>query len=317
MTERQDAHPAALQQADESAASPGGARRVIAAVDGSPHSAAALAWADSDARLRGVELAVITVCGRGAPRSPAGGASATTVAAQERACRDMQARRLATLPADPAARRSARVVRGDPVTELTAAARGGDVLVSGTRGNSPLRSLLVGSVAQGCAERAACPVVIVPAATRPEIAACGPVVVGVDAGAVVRGVLRFGTEEAALRGARLVAVHVVYPDYVREQAPPAPGEPGDRDLLGPLDSIWAQLDALVRAEPAIAALPVEPVVVSGDPGRVLLGWTDSAALAVVASRRAGRLHDALLGSVSSQLLQHGRCPVAVVPALSF
>lgn len=71
----------------------------------------------------------------------------------------------------------------------------------------------------------------------------------------------------------------------------------------PADPAARRSTRVVRGDPVTeftsAAKPVEPVVVSCDPARVLLGWTDSAPLAVVASRRTGRLHDALLGSVSS------------------
>lgn len=285
------------------------ARRVIAAVDGSSHSVAALAWADADARLRGSELAVITVCGRGTISPPAADVAGPHVAGREDACRDLQARLLADLPADPSAHRTARILHGDPVRELTRAATDSDVLVSGTRGTSPLRSLLLGSVAQGCAEHAPCPVVIVPAATRPQPAAGAPVLAGLDPSAAARHVLRFAVEEAALRSAQLIAVHVLYPDYAADQ--PAPG---DRDLLRPVDSAWGQLDALIRAEPAAAGVPVHPIVVPGDPGQVLLDWTYSAALAVVGSRRSDRLHTALLGTVTSQLMRHGHCPIAAVPA---
>jgi nucleotide-binding universal stress UspA family protein len=50
---------------------PGHARRprVIAGVDGSPHSAAALAWAAADARLRSWGLVIVTACRQDVPQT--------------------------------------------------------------------------------------------------------------------------------------------------------------------------------------------------------------------------------------------------------
>jgi nucleotide-binding universal stress UspA family protein len=56
----------------------------------------------------------------------------------------------------------ARVVEGDPVTVLIDASREADLLVLGSRGRGGLAGLLLGSVSQRCAERAHCPVVVVP-----------------------------------------------------------------------------------------------------------------------------------------------------------
>jgi nucleotide-binding universal stress UspA family protein len=59
------------------------------------------------------------------------------------------------------------VAEGDPTEVLIQAAAEADLLVLGSRGRSPFKGLLLGSVTQGCAAGAACPVVIVK--DRPEI----------------------------------------------------------------------------------------------------------------------------------------------------
>jgi hypothetical protein len=51
---------------------------------------------------------------------------------------------------------------GRPAVELASLARGGDLLVLGSRRRGWLRRLAPGSVARACARRADCPVVIVP-----------------------------------------------------------------------------------------------------------------------------------------------------------
>lgn len=293
------------------------APRVIAAVDGSPYSAAGLAWAAADARLRDSELVVVTVCGRDILQTEPGAAPPTSPAA-EQFCRDLQAKLLQALPPAAALPVNTQVLHGDPVQVLTRTATVQDVLVLGTRGRSRLRTLLLGSVAQGCAERAPCPVVVVPSPPRAaavQPAAHSPVVAGVDSSAEARAALRFAAAEAVLRKIPLIPVHAVYPDYAGAQAEAGRSTAGDA-LLPPLASACAQLRALVRAEIADTGLAAQPVAVYGDPERVLLDWTESAALVVVGTRGAGRLHAALIGSVSTHLLQHSHCPIAVVPTPS-
>lgn len=296
----------------------GGQPRVIAGVDGSPHSAAALAWAATDAQLRGTALAVITAYGRNTPRPEPGGNAPAPPEGTEQACRDMQARLLRSLPVSASPAVTSLVLPGDPVHALTRAAGTDDVLVVGTRGRSPLRGLLrsgqLGSVAQGCAEESPCPVVVIPAAGRLTTgpAAHRAVVAGVDPSPEARAALRFAAREATLRGVPLLPLHAVYPDYATTHAARA-GPAGDNELLPPLDSAWAQLDTLIRSELAGAAVTTQPIAVCGDPGQILLSWSEAAALIAVGTRGSGRLHAALLGSVSSYLVQHSHCPVAVVP----
>lgn len=297
---------------------PGRARRprVIVGVDGSPHSAAALAWAAADARLRGWELVVVTACRQDGPRTGPG-ISPATATAREQACRQTQARLLRGLPARAIPSVSTRVLHGDPAALLISAAAAGDVLVVGTRGRGRVRTLLLGSVAQECAEQAPCPVVVVPAPPREAaapMAARGPVIAGVDSSPEARAALRFAAGEALLRDTELVPVHAVYPDYTTAKADAGHGMAGNDDLLPPLDSAWAQLDMLVRTELAGLNVTAQPVTVCGDPATVLLGWTGSAGLIAVGGRGADRIHAALLGSVSTRLLRHGRCPIAVIPA---
>lgn len=233
-----------------------------------------------------------------------------------RACEEMQARLVADLPAGSAPRVTSLVRRGDPVEVLTRVAGERDLLVAGTRGRGRLRSLLLGSTAQGCAERARCPVVIIPAAGRtaePADGALRPVVAGVDASLAATQALHFAAEEARLRGVPLVAVHIVYPDYLPGPRP-ALGRTDSGDLLDPLDSAQAQLEALIRSEFGGQDLSVQPAAVSGQPDRVLLDWSDAADLVVVGTRGVGRIYTALLGTVSVSLLTRARSPVAVVPS---
>lgn len=53
------------------------------------------------------------------------------------------------------------VAEGEPTECLIEASKGADLLVLGTRGRSRFVGLMLGSVSQGCAAHAACPVVLV------------------------------------------------------------------------------------------------------------------------------------------------------------
>jgi nucleotide-binding universal stress UspA family protein len=60
------------------------------------------------------------------------------------------------------------VLEGEPVERLADVSRGLDILVVGSRGYGPLRSVLLGGVSGPLIERAACPVVIVPRGAHTE-----------------------------------------------------------------------------------------------------------------------------------------------------
>ena len=146
----------------------------------------------------------------------------------------------------------------------------------------------------------------------------GTIVVGVDGSEASRDALRFGAEEAALRGARLVAVHAWL--FI----PPQPlGTPGScvpaGDLAGQLsaenDSARLALDdAVADALGAELSVEIERRLVEGDAGESLVAQSAGADLVVVGSHGRSGLRAALLGSVSRHVVDHATCPVVVVKA---
>lgn len=149
----------------------------------------------------------------------------------------------------------------------------------------------------------------------------GTIVVGVDGSAASHEALRWGAQEASMRGARLVAVHAWA--YV----PAAPiGDPGMMalpavDLPGYLEAereaASADFDAALAdagsAEPAIV-IEIERLLVEGDAGEVLVAQSADADLVVVGSHGRSGLKAALLGSVSRYVVDRAECPVVVVKA---
>jgi len=151
----------------------GGADRVPRLIVGIGRSRAswwALAWAVGEARRRGAQLVLVHVF-----RPPVAPAPAYYGQAGPGMSRDPYAGRVAhgntligtaidqavgRMPGGMAVEK--QVIPGRPAVELAGLARGGDLLVLGSRRRGRLRRCAPGSLARACARRADCPVVMVP-----------------------------------------------------------------------------------------------------------------------------------------------------------
>ena len=141
-------------------------RRILTAVDESPHARAALAWTRLLAQRFG---AAVTACHvfrpvfLGAARAVSGmEASAELETEQRRQTREWLEgvlRQSGFRNGDAAV----RIEAGDPASALVAAQRGGgfDLVVIGSRGAGGAARLLLGSVANGVLRGASCPVLVV------------------------------------------------------------------------------------------------------------------------------------------------------------
>jgi nucleotide-binding universal stress UspA family protein len=149
----------------------------------------------------------------------------------------------------------------------------------------------------------------------------GTIVVGIDSSPAAQAALRWAAEEARLREAQLVAVHVW--NYV---PPPPIGEPSlipmtTADLTGTLElereAAQAELEsAVAEASPDSPSVEIQSRLVEGDPAEVLETEAREADLLVVGSRGRSGIATALLGSVSRHVVDHAACPVVVVKAPS-
>jgi nucleotide-binding universal stress UspA family protein len=149
---------------------------IVAGVDGSEGSVAALRWALAEARLRGSRVRVVHayrsplvpladadlgVAGMGVPVMVAEGAEELRRAleAQARQVIDESVQRAGAVERVEIERAA---IEGPAAQTLIEAARGAELLVVGSRGRGGFVGLLLGSVSQQVAQHPPCPVVILP-----------------------------------------------------------------------------------------------------------------------------------------------------------
>lgn len=283
-------------------------RPIIVGADGSEPGYAAVEWAAEEAVRRGRRLRIVSVL----PPwllEPLPEPNADRMRRELRDNGQEVLRRAAARAAarEPRAKTETELVPGGPVPTLLKEAEGAPMLVVGGRGLGEFSGLLLGSAANQVALYADCPVVVV---RRVEEVEHGEVVVGVDDTPSAQAALAFAFEEAALRSARLRAVHAwnePLPLGRGEMQPPV----YDPELIaGEEERVLAE--ALAGWSSRYPDVEVVEDTVRGGTVRVLSGASARADLLVVGSRGRGGFSGLLLGSVGQSMLHHAHCPVAIV-----
>jgi nucleotide-binding universal stress UspA family protein len=141
---------------------------------------------------------------------------------------------------------------------------------------------------------------------------CG-ILVGVDGSASSKAAVAWAARDAAMRGAPLTLVHVLAPPVVMT-FPETPMPPGYMEWQEGQGKRFIQ-DAFTIVEQSTGAggpplVGSETVV--GSTVAMLVDLSKEAMMLVVGSRGHGWLHRSLMGSVSSNLVRHAHCPVAVI-----
>ncbi|NKY32950.1 universal stress protein [Nocardia speluncae] len=276
---------------------------IVAAVDGSPTSYRAAAWAGLEAHLRGRPLHLLVSTARipALVRTGQGAECLQSIAEDTVA----EAARIA----QAAAGHDSVAVSTEVTSELITLALldrswSAWMVVVGSSGRGGVAPTVIGSLSAAVAGHARCPVAVIRDLSATDaVSQCRPVLVGVDGSPDSATALKLAFEEAACRRVALVAVHA-WSDTsgidVRTQ--------WERACAAEENRFAQQLAGFAQQFPTV---PVERVVTSDAPARSLLTECERAQLVVIGSRGRGGFASMVLGSTSVALLHAAECPLII------
>lgn len=143
----------------------------------------------------------------------------------------------------------------------------------------------------------------------PDTVSHSGILVGVDGSPASNCAVDWAARDAAMRNVRLTVVHAVTPIGVSLPYASIPATfsrwqvERAQTFLDTAVELAQQADQSIQVESAVLFAPVVPTLVD---------MSKEAQLIVVGARGRGPLARGLLGSVSSNLIRHAHCPVAVI-----
>ncbi len=200
---------------------------------------------------------------------------------------------------------------GDPPTVLLERAETAAILVVGCRRDEAFKQLF-GSVSLGVSRHAPCPTVVVrPSVGTGASSLLDRVVLGLDATAASRDAAAFAFEYAALSDLPLVVVHGAWERLSRGSSVLALLSSGQERGLSEEEelSIAETIAGFPERYPEVDFREIHR---TADPAEALIEASETAKLVVVGARRMGAARAFVLRSVSTALVEHAHCPVAVV-----
>lgn len=207
------------------------------------------------------------------------------------------------------------LLRGRPSTQIAqeAEAFGADLVVVGSRGRGPFRSMLLGSVSAEVVDVVAAPVLVARSATL------GPVIVAEDGSDGARRAveLLLSCPTLVAGGVRVVSV----------AATPQLSFIGLEPMTAEVADMWAQTrDAVIETSHKLSAatadrfrehhIAVEVATPEGDPAHALVAEAREHGVGLIAMGSRGQtgLTRLVLGSVARNVLLHAPCSVMIVKA---
>ena len=282
---------------------------ILAAVDGSPESDAAVRWATEESVLHDEPITLAHVVVPVVVSWPVRYLQAEFNRSQEDNARQVleQAEKLVRASRDESALPDVRteVLHDYDVPALVSASKNSRMVVVGNRGLGAVGRAILGSVSSGLVHHARCPVAIVHADQAQTADRTLPVLLGIDGSPASEAATALAFEEASRRKVDLVALHA-WSDF------------GAFPIMGidwhPYEQEGHQIlaERLAGWEEQYPDVHVRRRVVCNKPGSWLVDESQQAQLVVVGSHGRGGFKGMLLGSVSSAVAQSAKTPVIVV-----
>ena len=270
---------------------------VVVGVDGSPSAHTALGWAIDQATA---EHRPLTLVHAEARRATTGGRAVLDHSYDEVSKRapTLEVHRLLSV--------------SEPRRLLLDLSADAALVVVGSRGRGPVRSVLLGSVGVAVARHASCPRVVVRPG-HPGLVRHG-VLVGVDGGQRSRGTLEFAFRQASLHRIPLTVLHTYVDSIVYGGVAGAP-VPSMSDVR--LDDLERErrllAESMSRLQEKHPDVRVRAELAPGQPVEQLLERAARMNLVVVGSHDRSTASELLFGSVAAHVVEHASCPVAIVP----
>jgi len=283
---------------------------ILVAVDGSPESDAAIAWAANESAIRRAPVNLMYVI------PPARVDWPIDIMLEppewyDKIAREILERAKKTFQTSWRGTSSAHVEttigNGRIVPVLSDASKDAHMVVTGSRGRGALHRLLIGSVSNGLLHHAHCPVAVIPS-DRPSVHAGAPVVVGIDGSPSSEAATALAFDEADRRGVDLVALHA-WNDFGAYLGVDVGADTEWRQYEIEAHEVLAErLAGWQEQYPDVA---VHRRIVCNEPAYWLTEESRRAQLVVVGSRGRGGFTGLLLGSTSSAVVQVSSAPVIV------
>jgi nucleotide-binding universal stress UspA family protein len=284
---------------------------VLVCVDGSAASDAAVAWGAREATIHRLPITLLHAVAPVVVGWPVGRLYTDMPGWQKDNGQQVIDQALTTLSASLGESEPPEIltelVHSGVVRALVDASKDAWMIVAGSQGMGALSRLLLGSVTTGLVHHARCPVAVIHSDEGGVPDSNAPVLLGVDGSPASEAATAMAFEEAARRGAGLMALHVwsdvaVFPVLGMDW----------RDREGQGQEVLAE--RLAGWQERYPDVRVERLLFCDKPSHWLLEQSERAQLVVVGSHGRGGFPGMLLGSVSSAVAQAARVPVIVVRA---
>ncbi|WP_099025345.1 universal stress protein [Mycolicibacterium palauense] len=287
-------------------------RGIVVAVDGSPPSDAAVAWAARDAALRKLPLTLVHVLHppmvMAWPETPVSpgfaewheSQGAEVLKAATARAEDI----VGSVAGDNPPEITSEMFTGPTMPTLIDLSKDAEMIVVGCRGMGAVGRTVLGSVSSSLIHHASCPVAVIHDETPPEDRTQAPVIVGIDGSPASEAATALAFEEASQRGVGLVAAHA-WSDTIAIEYPglsyPTMQGLGE-EILGERLAGWQERYPDVEVRRAVAC---------DKPAHQILDEAEKAQLVVVGSHGRGGFAGMLLGSVSTKVAHGAHVPVIV------